>query len=317
MYILSTTNISQKHQDRLSAKFPQHHFLYTANLEEGEDALSEADVLVTFDNGIDAAMIERASQLRWLHVMNAGVDRLPFDKLMERRMLVTNVRGIHAIQMAEYTFGVLLQIVRSMKTLAEAERDKRWDNQCRVTELWDQTLGIVGVGAIGKEIARRAKVFGMHTLGVNTDGRAVDGIDNMFAMSDFENMLRHSDFVVLTVPLVPSTHHLLNAVTLGEMKETAHLINIARGPIIDEAALIEALKEERIAGAVLDVFDQEPLPEDHPFWTMDNVTITPHISGRSPMYMTRAVGLFMENLTYYSTGEIAKMRNVIDLSRQY
>lgn len=317
MNILSTTNMSQKHQDRLSAKFPQHRFIYTANLEEGVAALPEADVLVTFGKGIGEETIDRASRLRWVHVMSAGVDSLPFGKLMERHIQVTNVRGIHAIPMAEYTFAVLLQIVRSMKRLVKAEQDKRWDKQCRVGELWGQTLGIIGVGAIGKEIAHRAKVFGMHTLGVNTDGREMDGIDKMFAIRELESVLRQSDFVVLTVPLVPSTHHLMNAETLREMKETAYLINVARGPVIDEEALIHALRENQLAGAVLDVFDQEPLPENHPFWTMDNVTITPHISGLSPMYMTRAVELLIENLTHYSNGEAWKMQNVINLSRQY
>lgn len=317
MNILSTTNMSKKHQDYLRSKFPQHHFIYAANDKEGMGALPEADVLVTFGKEIDVKAVEQASRLKWLHVMAAGVDQLPFEALMERELLVTNAKGIHAIPIAEYTFAVMLQITRSLNELAEAERAKRWASECRVTELWGKTLGIVGVGSIGKEIARRAKVFGMTTLGVNTDGRAADSIDEMFPMSELERLLVVSDFVVLTVPLLPSTHHLIDAEKLRLMKESAYLVNIARGSVVDEQALIHTLSENRIAGAVLDVFEQEPLPPNHPFWTMDNVMITPHISGRSPLYMTRAVELFTKNLTLYSEGKRAQMHNVIDLALRY
>lgn len=317
MNILSTTNMSEKHQNRLTQEFPHHRFIYASNPEEGKSALAEADVLVTFVSGMRQVTIDKAPQLKWIHVMSAGVDLLPFDQLKNRRIIVTNVRGIHVIQMAEYTFAALLQITRRMRELAEAEREKRWEKRLRVTELWGQTLGIVGVGAIGQEIVRRAKVFGMHTIGVNTDGRAVDDVDEVYATKDLKQALQASDFVVLTVPLVPSTRHLIDREALNAMKASAYLINIARGPVVDEQALIDALRQKRIAGAVLDVFNKEPLPKDHPFWTMDNVTITPHISGLSPMYMTRAVDVFIENLRHYSNGEIMKMRNVVDLERQY
>lgn len=315
--ILSTTNMSEKHRNRLSKQFPQHRFIYAVNPEEGRSALPEADVLVTFGGGIREYTVKEALRLKWMHIMSAGVDRLPFDQLINRQILITNVRGIHAIQMAEYTFAVLLQIVRRMQELAEAERQKRWEKRLRITELWGQTLGIIGVGAIGKEIARRAKVFGMRTVGVNTDGRAVDDVDEVYATRHLEQALQESDFVILTVPLVPSTRHLIGRRALDAMKDSAYLINIARGPVVDEQALIDALEQKRIAGAVLDVFDEEPLPTEHPFWTMDNVIVTPHISGLSPMYMTRAVDVFIENLMHYSAGEIGKMQNVIDPKKQY
>lgn len=317
MRIVSTTNMSQKHQDRLNKVFPQHQFIYTENPEEGMSALPEADVLVAFGNGVSEETIDRAPRLKWIHVMSAGVDRLPFEKLTARNLLVTNVKGIHAIPMAEYTFAVLLQIVRRLHELAVAEREKRWDNKLRVTELWGQTLGIIGVGAIGKELARRAHIFGMRTLGVNTDGRAVEEVDEVFSLHELKAVLSASDFVVLTVPLTPKTRHLIDRDALEAMKDTAYLINIARGAIVDEQALLQALEQKRIAGAVLDVFKEEPLPGSHPFWTMDHVTVTPHISGLSPLYMTRAVDLFIENLKHYTSGRIAAMRNVVDLSRQY
>lgn len=317
MNILSTTNMSEKHQQRLSKQFPQHRFIYAANPEEGRSALTEADVLVAFGNGIGEETLDEAPRLKWIHVMSAGLETLPFPKLQDRGILLTNVRGIHAIPMAEYTFAAMLHISRRMGELAQAQREKRWAKRLRVTELWDKTLGIVGVGAIGREIARRAKVFGMYTLGVNTDGRSVEGVDETWATHDLKKVLARCDFVVVAVPLISSTRRLIDREAIASMKETAYLINVARGPVVDEAALAEALEQKRIAGAVLDVFDEEPLPEDHPFWTMDNVMVTPHISGLSPMYMTRGVDLFIENLSYYTRGEIEKMQNVIDVTRQY
>lgn len=317
MNILSTTNMSEKHQQRLSKQFPQHRFIYAANPEEGRSALTEADVLVAFGNGIGEETLDEAPRLKWIHVMSAGLETLPFPKLQDRGILLTNVRGIHAIPMAEYTFAAMLHISRRMGELAQAQREKRWAKRLRVTELWDKTLGIVGVGAIGREIARRAKVFGMYTLGVNTDGRSVEGVDETWATHDLKKVLARCDFVVVAVPLISSTRRLIDREAIASMKETAYLINVARGPVVDEAVLAEALEQKRIAGAVLDVFDEEPLPEDHPFWTMDNVMVTPHISGLSPMYMTRGVDLFIENLSYYTRGEIEKMQNVIDVTRQY
>ena len=317
MNILSTTNMSEKHQQRLSKQFPQHRFIYAANPEEGRSALTEADVLVAFGNGIGEETLDEAPRLKWIHVMSAGLETLPFPKLQDRGILLTNVRGIHAIPMAEYTFAAMLHISRRMGELAQAQREKRWAKRLRVTELWDKSLGIVGVGAIGREIARRARVFGMYTLGVNTDGRSVEGVDETWATHDLKKVLARCDFVVVAVPLIPSTRRLIDREAIASMKETAYLINVARGPVVDEAALVEALEQKRIAGAVLDVFDEEPLPEDHPFWTMDNVMVTPHISGLSPMYMTRGVDLFIENLSYYTRGEIEKMQNVIDVTRQY
>ncbi len=309
--------MSEKHQQRLSKQFPQHRFIYAANPEEGRSALTEADVLVAFGNGIGEETLDEAPRLKWIHVMSAGLETLPFPKLQDRGILLTNVRGIHAIPMAEYTFAAMLHISRRMGELAQAQREKRWAKRLRVTELWDKTLGIVGVGAIGREIARRAKVFGMYTLGVNTDGRSVEGVDETWATHDLKKVLARCDFVVVAVPLISSTRRLIDREAIASMKETAYLINVARGPVVDEAALAEALEQKRIAGAVLDVFDEEPLPEDHPFWTMDNVMVTPHISGLSPMYMTRGVDLFIENLSYYTRGEIEKMQNVIDVTRQY
>ena len=317
MNILSTTNMSEKHQHRLSKQFPQHRFIYASNPEEGRSALAEADVLVAFGNGIGEETLDEAPRLKWIHVMSAGLETLPFPKLQDRGILLTNVRGIHAIPMAEYTFAAMLHISRRMGELAQAQREKRWAKRLRVMELWDKTLGIVGVGAIGREIARRAKVFGMYTLGVNTDGRSVEGVDETWAAHDLKKVLARSDFVVVAVPLIPATRRLIDREAIDSMKETAYLINVARGPVVDEAALVEALEQKRIAGAVLDVFDEEPLPEDHPFWTMDNVMVTPHISGLSPMYMTRGVDLFIENLSHYTRGEIEKMQNVIDVTRQY
>ena len=284
--------------------------------ERREEALTEADVLVAFGNGIGEETLDEAPRLKWIHVMSAGLETLPFPKLQDRGILLTNVRGIHAIPMAEYTFAAMLHISRRMGELAQAQREKRWAKRLRVTELWDKTLGSSGSGPSDVRLPVGQKCSACTHLGLtqmDVQSRAL----TRHGDSDLKKVLARCDFVVVAVPLISSTRRLIDREAIASMKETAYLINVARGPVVDEAALAEALEQKRIAGAVLDVFDEEPLPDDHPFWTMDNVMVTPHISGLSPMYMTRGVDLFIENLSYYTRGEIEKMQNVIDVTRQY
>ncbi|WP_054951425.1 D-2-hydroxyacid dehydrogenase [Numidum massiliense] len=317
MIVVSTTKMSNKHVQRLNEQFPECEFIHTANTEEARAALAKAEVFVTFGRDVTSELVGEAPALKWVHVMSAGLDPLPFDALKARGIAVTNVRGIHAIPMAEYTFAVLLQIVRQVDALTEAQRAQRWDQSVRFAELWDKTLGIVGVGAIGQEIARRAKVFGMHTLGVNTSGRAVPHVDTMFLTDELAQLMSASDYVVVTVPYLPETHHLIDAKALAAMRREAYLINISRGSVVDEHALMAALEQQEIGGAVLDVFVQEPLPTTHPLWTMDNVILTPHIAALSPMYMTRAVHILVHNMTCYLQGDCSHMQNVVDLDKRY
>jgi phosphoglycerate dehydrogenase-like enzyme len=303
IHVVSTAKMSDKHQSALRRKFPQVQFSFFGHIGEAERHLPDADVLVTYGEDLTGEIIARCKKLDWIQVISAGLERMPFREIAERGILVTNARGIHAVPMSEYVMAVLLQIVRKTDEFMKNQLAAVWDRSIRVGELYGQCLGIVGTGAIGQAIAHKAKAFGMRTIGVNTAGSPRPHFDDMLPARQLDELLRRSDYVVLTVPHTPRTEKMIGERELALMKPSSWLINIARGAVAEEAALLAALKERRIAGAVLDVYTEEPLPSSHPFWELDNVILTPHISGRSPMYMTRAMEIFRHNLEVYLCGE--------------
>jgi phosphoglycerate dehydrogenase-like enzyme len=271
---------------------------------------------MTYGEDLTEEIIAECHCLRWIMVLSAGLEKMPMAALLERGIFVTNARGIHATPMSEYVMAVLLQLTRKTDTFMALQREKRWDRTVRVDELAGKSLVIAGAGAIGEAIAHKAKAFAMRTVGVNTSGKPRPGFDVIFPSSRLHEALAEGDFVVLTVPLTEKTRGWIGAEELAAMKPSAWLINIARGAVVREADLLAALQNGTIAGAVLDVFEQEPLPESHPFWTMPNVILTPHISGRSPLYMTRALEIFRHNLRVYLNGG-GNFINLIDLARGY
>jgi phosphoglycerate dehydrogenase-like enzyme len=212
--------------------------------------------------------------------------------------------------------GVMLQLARCSQELFTLQQQKKWDRSIRVEEIQGKTLGVLGAGSIGQEIARKAKVFGMKTLGLNRSGRRVEHFDQIHPTTELNQLLGVCDYLVVVLPLTGETKLLLGAAEFGRMKESSYLINISRGEVVDEQALIAAIRDKRIAGAVLDVFCQEPLPVDSPLWDLDGVIITPHLSSRSPLYMERAMEIFAHNLTVFLQG-YGEMRNIIDLSKGY
>ncbi|MHB1167096.1 MAG: D-2-hydroxyacid dehydrogenase [Carboxydocellales bacterium] len=316
MKIVSSASISGKHIAKLQAKLGQLDISVYSSIEEAEAELAEAEILLTYGEDLNGEILKKCKALRWIMVVSAGLERLPWDELREQRVLVTNARGIHRGPMSEYTLGVMLQLTRRSQELFTLQQQKKWDRTIRVEEIQGKTLGVLGAGSIGQEIARKAKVFGMKTLGLNRSGRPIEHFDQIYPTTELNQLLGACDYLVVVLPLTKETKHLLGAAEFGRMKESAYLINISRGEVVDEQALIAAIRDKRIAGAVLDVFCQEPLPVDSPLWDLDGVVITPHLSSRSPLYMERAMEIFADNLTVFLQG-YGEMRNVIDLSKGY
>jgi phosphoglycerate dehydrogenase-like enzyme len=317
MKIVSTAKMSSRHQEKLSTAFPHHDFFFYASMQEAETDIKDAEVLVTYGEDVTSDNVEEMRNLKWIQVLSAGMDLMPLELLADRNILVTNARGIHKVPMAEYTLGVMLQVARKMNELYENQKDSKWDRSLRVEELYGKTLGIVGIGAIGEEIARRAQVFGMKVLGVSRSGTQKDGCDETYKQEELLNVLPRCDYIVVIVPLTEETYHLIGKKELEAMKESAVLINIARGAVIDEKALADHLQNEKIRMAILDVFSEEPLPASSPFWQLKNCLVTPHISGRSPLYMERALEIFYRNLAAYDKETKADMVNIIDGYRGY
>jgi phosphoglycerate dehydrogenase-like enzyme len=317
MKIVSTANMSSRHQETLHGQFPHHNFGFYGNMSQAGENVNHADILLTYGEDLTPEITTSMKSLKWIQVLSAGLDLMPFKELAAQDILVTNARGIHKIPMAEYTMSVMLQVARESNLLYENQKQHKWDRAVRVSELYGKTIGIVGVGAIGEEIAKRAKAFGMRVLGITRSGLPKEACDEMHRQADLLAVLPRCDYVVVIVPLTEDTRHLIGRKELGVLKETAVLINIARGPVVDEEALAGHLKDRRIKAAVLDVFDEEPLPQSSVFWGLDNCIVTPHLSGRSPLYMERALEIFRHNLHSYDRGSVHEMMNQIDCNKGY
>lgn len=264
---------------------------------------------------------EQAPQLRWVQLHWAGTDSLSQHPLWNSNILITNSSGIHAPNMAQYTFAQILAWAHHLPRLVRQQQQREWPkerrNELTPTELRGKTLGILGYGSIGREIARLGKAFGLTVLATKRDARRLADVgfglagvgdpagtmaDRIYPPEATRSMLAECDYVVIALPLTGRTRGLFDEELFKAMKPTAFLVNIGRGAIIKEGDLIKALKKGWLAGAGLDVFEKEPLPADSPLWNMDNVLITPHISGSSRDYDERAVQLFCQNLDHYLSG---------------
>ncbi|MEY9865360.1 phosphoglycerate dehydrogenase-like enzyme [Peribacillus sp. B2I2] len=314
MLILSTIIPNESIQTKMMDAFPDLNFIY----QEGwtDEPLNEAEILITYGEDLNEEIIGKAANLKWIMVMSAGLELMPFKAIEERGILVTNARGIHKIPMAEYTIGMLLQYEKKLKLLMKNEREELWHRKIEVGELNGKTMLVLGAGAIGGEVARLGKAFRMTTLGVNRSGKPVDSIDRLYTLDNILEAVPEADYIVSVLPSTDETKGLLQKEHFKAMKETAVFVNIGRGDLINDEVLIEALEAGELAHAILDVFDPEPLGKGHPFWKMENVTVTPHLSSKSGEYLPRTFAIFEKNMReYLKAGK--DFINVIDLSRGY
>ena len=277
--------------------------------EAAEAAIGGAEILFAWN--FPARLLARAPRLRWIQSMGAGVERFIVPELPPG-VTLTRAAGVFGPWMAEYTIGWCLWVTQRIRLFESQQRERRWapvDPQA----LRGRTLCIVGLGDIGRHIARAARGLGMRVIGVTRRGQPVAGASRIYRPRSIRTALAAADFAVLTVPLHAETRSLIGEAELAVMKPSAWLINMARGPVVDEAALLSALRGHRIGGAVLDVFDTEPLPADHPLWQLDNVAITPHIAG--PSTPPEIAPIFNDNLRRYLAGR--RLRHVVDPARGY
>ena len=291
----------------------------TLHGESDGSALDHAEVLLL--GAVPASVLDhlvgRAPRLRWIHSASAGVDRIATPLVRERGVTVTNARGVFSRPIAEYVVMMSLAVSRRLPQLLELQRERTWQ-PLRGRELSELTVGIVGYGSIGREVARLLEPFACRVLATRRrPDLGADGAENveLFGLEDLGEVLRTSDIVVVAAPLTEETAGLIGAEQLGEMRETAWLINIARGRLVDEAALRRALESGWIGGAVLDVFGEEPLGPDSPLYDTPNLVITPHTSWASDQVVERSVDLFVENLRRDRAGE--PLRNLVDLEAGY
>ena len=286
------------------------------SVKEKLDAiLAEADVIYGLIPPRD--LLARAPRLKWIQVTSAGVDRHRDTELWRSRITLTNVSGIHATPIGEFILQFMLMFAKGAPRGFQMKQKREWQRYPS-TVLRGKTLGIIGLGHIGREAARLAKAFGMKVIATRRSAKKAGTarhVDRLLPAGEMPSLLKESDFVAVCTPFTPETRHLIGEKELKMMKPTAYIINIARGGIIDEAALVKALDEKRIAGAGLDVTEREPLPTESRLWDFPNVILSPHVSGGQEDYMTRATELFCDNLRRYLAGK--KLRNVIDRKKGY
>jgi len=280
--------------------------------------LADSEVILS-NPMVPGDILKRAPKLRWLQLTSAGVDRLLEAPVVRTPAVdVTTASGIHAVPISEFVVGAMLAFAKGFPRALRAQDEGRW-NAYLPDELEGKTVGILGMGAIGSRVAALAYAFGMEVLAIR---RSVgsrhkgDGhVAEFMPPSELPYLLGESDYVVVAVPLTDESRHMIGEAELRSMKPTAVIVNIARGAVIDEPALIRALKEGWVGGAALDVFEQEPLPAQSDLWNLPNVLLTPHVSGGTPRYMERAIDLFCDNLHHYLDGR--PLRNVVDVERGY
>jgi phosphoglycerate dehydrogenase-like enzyme len=270
----------------------------------------------------NAATEPKGSRLRWVHSVSAGVRGSLYPAMRRSEVLLTNSAAIHAPPMAEMVIAMALYFARGLDLAVRAQAAGRWDRErfdapdTPVREIAGATLGVVGFGGIGREVARRAAALGMQVLATKrTPTDVPEGVELLLGTDGLHRLLERSDFVVLTVPETAETRGLIGTEALARLRPDAVLINVARGGIVDETALIDALRGGSLRGAALDVFAQEPLPEDSPLWGLPNVLITPHVSATTHGFWRREVNLIVDNLHRYLAGQ--PLRNVVDKRAGY
>ena len=308
--------IPQLHVARLRERFPEVGFTHALTDAEALDAIENADVALA--SRLSSAMVQRARRLRWVHSTAAAVGILPLPELAARGILVTNSRGIQAITIAEHVMGGLLVLSRRFNLMLDAQRERRWIQEELTRDAWPWSLhGILGLGTIGQEVARRAHAFGMRVTGVRRrlDQPAPPFVERIAGPDQLDDALRGSDVLVVAVPSVPGTDRMIRAEQIALLRPGAILVNVARGKIVEESALLAALDSGQLGGAVLDVFEREPLDSGSPLWSLPNVIISPHSSGVRPDHWDEVIDLFSGNLRRFERGE--PLLNVVSCEAGY
>ncbi len=274
-------------------------FAYEAGEVENPE---EFDIVVSFFYDWFRQILPKMEGLQWIHFLSAGVDLLWDWGLDKKGYIFSKSSGVHAQPISDHVMAMVLYFSRELGTFERQKIKKEWKGH-HLEELQGMTMGILGLGAIGRACAQKARAFGMRVLGTAGHPREVEGVEYVGGPGAVEKVIRESDYLVVALPLTGKTQGLIGKEELEKMKKKAVIINIARGEIIKEPDLIECLEKEKIKGAGLDVFAEEPLPENSPLWEMENVLITPHNAGSTPYYMERALEIFLENWEAYRQGQ--------------
>ncbi len=307
--------------DRLRHEFPELQITHLANYDRIEEQIADAEILIAWS--IRPEQFRAAKKLRWIHSPAAAVHQLMFPELIESDVILTNAREVHGPVVAEHVIALMFALAKKIPEAVRLQQKHVWGQETlwrerpRPREITGATLGLVGVGSVGREVAKRASALGMRVIAVreHPDKQVPEGVSDVYSTSAFEIFLPQCDYVVLAVPITASTQKLMNAERFEQMNPDACLINVGRGPLIDEGALIAALRNHQIGGAALDVFEQEPLPADSQLWDLENLLITPHTAGLTEKLWERHYRLFSDNLQRYLGSK--SLSGIVDKRKGY
>jgi phosphoglycerate dehydrogenase-like enzyme len=297
----------------IARAFPEITVHPVKDVRAADPHLAATDVLITFGPHLrDRAdhVLGEAKRLKWIQALGTGVDNIADRANFRREVILTNIHGIHGAAISEAALMAMLNLSRHTPRYLRNQERHAWERSpCRLIE--GKTVGIFGIGAIAQALAPRAKAMGMRVIGISSVKRAVAGFDAVYGRDELKIAVAALDHFVVLTPYSQETHHIIDAAVLAAMKPTATLINLARGGVVDEAALVGALQTNKIAGAALDVFTKEPLPSDHPLWSAPNVIITPHAAAFYDDYAHEALKVINENMRRFLAGDTAGMINVV------
>jgi len=295
---------------RLRQRFPQLQIDVVDHFSKAAPFMPETEILVTFGPMLRDEVFASSGKLKWIQALGTGVDNIVDLPSLGKEVLVTNVRGIHGAPVSEATIAFMLSLARDMPRSVRAQEQSKWERWPSAL-LAGKTVGIFGVGLIAEYLAPICKTFGMTVVGISGSPRETKHFDRVAHRNDLTKVAGDLDFLVVLTPLTPETRNIVGAKVFAAMKPTAYLVNVARGGVVDEPALIAALEAEKIAGAGLDVFSQEPLPSDNPLWKTKNLTIFSHLGGYSQGYEDRAMPTIAGNMGKFLAGDLKSMINIV------
>lgn len=298
----------------LTKEFPDINFSYTNSIEEFEEEIKTADAVFTIK--MKKNHLESAKNLKWIQGLMAGVDGLPLEDIKSRNIILTTGRGIHKDHMAEYAISMMIIDARDIDKFILNQKDKKWDSNFKQDQIKGKTLGILGLGSIGKELAKKASYMGMDVIGMKRTKSHVPYVKKVFTQENIEEIFTSSDYIVNLLPLTDSTDKLIDKQLFEKMKPSTCMMNLGRGGTVNEYDLYQSLKNKVFRKYISDVFQNEPLPEDSPLWDLDNIIITPHICGPNIHYMSKAYDIVKENIKKYKNAK-DNMLNQYSFERGY
>jgi D-2-hydroxyacid dehydrogenase (NADP+) len=301
---------ADQYRDRLAAEFPNLEFLLASSAAAANGDLSGVDALICFGIAVDDSVIKRATNLKWIQSLATGVDHFLRCPSLKPETLITSGRGIHGASMREEIVYLMMAVSRDALQAAEDKRSRHWERRLWST-LDGKTAVIVGIGVVGIAIGELLKALGMTVIGVSRTSRAIAGFDDMMPTDRLAEAAARADYLINVLPATADNLGIFDAKVFAAMKPTAYYINGGRGQTVDEAALISALRERRIAGAGLDVFQNTPLAPDSPFWELPNVFITPNVGGYIVEYEDLIMPIVIGNMRLFLAGQQNKMRNIV------